>query len=473
MSETFSSKEMRAPIYKEISEIQRKIQLLEGEKSAQSQSSQCLIQRNKEKIMQLRHDIQLQHRKLAEALSADEQVIRDAFQSHNSELAAYRNMSGKAAVQALDQKVSEKMKKLNVLKHMTNIQRHRLEELNTLRTTRPGLPTDGVATNLHMLYLQNQLEKAQLKCQESEHMVRSFQAIKEHLQEESLTFQSQLDELEGEIVQKKQELRDLQLMYTRTYQAESSAKAQKVVLHTGELCSEAQCIVTGGGEHNRTISSFKEAFKRITETTGDTNTQEVVDRFISQCDTHTHMEKMKEQNEHEIQQLMEERVALYNQYQDLKYSGDTKLIQRSLVEELVSQLQQEKQEQDAAKETLERLTHKLNTLSNAVEHTCHKLDHITQQDAPVQPERAYPLHALNMLLEAELKLIQLQEELQGHDIESVIKEMMDQEFHAKDEGKLPDFSTSITQPEYQRADSHEKEDDNEDDDCEDLHLDVP
>ncbi|XP_027006823.2 outer dynein arm-docking complex subunit 3-like isoform X4 [Tachysurus fulvidraco] len=425
MSETFSSKEMRAPIYKEISEIQRKIQLLEGEKSAQSQSSQCLIQRNKEKIMQLRHDIQLQHRKLAEALSADEQVIRDAFQSHNSELAAYRNMSGKAAVQALDQKVSEKMKKLNVLKHMTNIQRHRLEELNTLRTTRPGLPTDGVATNLHMLYLQNQLEKAQLKCQESEHMVRSFQAIKEHLQEESLTFQSQLDELEGEIVQKKQELRDLQLMYTRTYQAESSAK-------------------------------------------------EVVDRFISQCDTHTHMEKMKEQNEHEIQQLMEERVALYNQYQDLKYSGDTKLIhRRSLVEELVSQLQQEKQEQDAAKETLERLTHKLNTLSNAVEHTCHKLDHITQQDAPVQPERAYPLHALNMLLEAELKLIQLQEELQGHDIESVIKEMMDQEFHAKDEGKLPDFSTSITQPEYQRADSHEKEDDNEDDDCEDLHLDVP
>ncbi|XP_060746150.1 outer dynein arm-docking complex subunit 3-like [Tachysurus vachellii] len=445
---------------------------LEGEKSAQSQSSQCLIQKNKEKIMQLRHDVHLQHRKLAEALTADEQVIRDAFQSHNSELATYRNMSGKAAVQALDQKVNEKMKKLNVLKHMTNKQHHRLEELNTLRTTRPGLPTDGDATNLHVL--ENQLEKAQLKCQEAEHVVRSFQAIKEHLQEESLTFQSQLDELEGEIVQKKQELRDLQLMYTRTYQAKSSGKAQRVALHTGELSSEAQCCGTGGGEHNRTISSFKEAFKRITEATGDTNTQEVVDRFISQCDTHTHMEKMKEQKEHEIQQLTEERDALYTQYQDLKYSGDTKLThRRSLVEEHVSQLQQEKQERDAAKETVERLTHKLNTLSNAVEHMCHKLDHITQQDAPVQRERVYPLHALNMLMEAELKLIQLQEELQGHDIESVIKEMKEQEFHAKDEGKLPDFSTSITQPEYQRADSHEKEDDNEDDVCEDLHLDVP
>ncbi|KAK2821720.1 hypothetical protein Q7C36_021063 [Tachysurus vachellii] len=78
-----------------------------------------------------------------------------------------------------------------------------------------------------------------------------------------------------------------------------------------------------------------------------------------------------------------------------------------------------------------------------------------------------------MLLEVELKLILLQEELQGHDIDSVIEEMKEQELHAKDEGKLPDFSTSITEPEYQRADSHDKEDDNEDDDCEDLHLDVP
>ncbi|KAK2859976.1 hypothetical protein Q7C36_004142 [Tachysurus vachellii] len=50
--------------------------------------------------------------------------------------------------------------------------------------------------------------------------------------------------------------------------------------------------------------------------------------------------------------------------------------------------------------------------------------------------------------------------------------MKEQELHAKDGGKLPDFSTSIPQPEYQRADSHEKND-NEDDDCEDLHLDVP
>ncbi|GAA6085312.1 coiled-coil domain-containing protein 151 isoform X2, partial [Tachysurus ichikawai] len=220
---TFRSKNM---VHDQISELQRKIQLLEGERSAQYESSQCLIKKNKEKILQLRHENKLLHRKLAEALAGDEQVIRDAFHAHSSEKAAYRNMSAKAAVQVLDQKVCDKVKKLNALKHVTNIQHHRLEELNTeyntVRATRPGLLTDGVAKNLRVL--ENRLEKAQLKCQETEHIMRSYQKLKEHLQEESLMFQSKLDELECEIIQQKQELKDLQLMNNNAHQAKDTAK---------------------------------------------------------------------------------------------------------------------------------------------------------------------------------------------------------------------------------------------------------
>ncbi|GAA6085310.1 coiled-coil domain-containing protein 151 isoform X1, partial [Tachysurus ichikawai] len=232
---TFRSKNM---VHDQISELQRKIQLLEGERSAQYESSQCLIKKNKEKILQLRHENKLLHRKLAEALAGDEQVIRDAFHAHSSEKAAYRNMSAKAAVQVLDQKVCDKVKKLNALKHVTNIQHHRLEELNTeyntVRATRPGLLTDGVAKNevdftdvqpqKNLRVLENRLEKAQLKCQETEHIMRSYQKLKEHLQEESLMFQSKLDELECEIIQQKQELKDLQLMNNNAHQAKDTAK---------------------------------------------------------------------------------------------------------------------------------------------------------------------------------------------------------------------------------------------------------
>ncbi|KAK3513074.1 hypothetical protein QTP70_000986 [Hemibagrus guttatus] len=235
---------------------------------------------------------------------------------------------------------------------------------------------------------------------------------------------------------------------------------QRVALHAGKLSSEAQCSGTAEGENKKTISSFKEAFDRITEATGVTDVQELVDRFVSQRDAHTHLEKMKVQNECELQRLKEERDAVYTQYQDLKYSGDTKLTHRRVVEECVSQLQREQQKQDAAKETVEKLTRTLKT----VEYLCYKLKHIKLQDASVQRECVSPLDALNLFQEAELKLMQLQDKLQGHDIHRVMKEMEQQKFHASTERKLPDSSTSITLLDGQRADLHEEEDNSEDDD---------
>ncbi|XP_017336495.1 coiled-coil domain-containing protein 151 isoform X2 [Ictalurus punctatus] len=480
----------------------------EGDRSAQYESSQSLIKKNREIILQLRQENKLLHRKLAETLAGDEQVIRDAFQSRSSEKAAYRNMSGKEAVQVLDQKVCDKVKKLNALKHMTNTQRHRLEELNTdyntVRETRPGLLIDGVATNLRVL--ENRLEKAQLKCQEAEHIMKSYQKLKEHLQEESLTFQSQLDELENEIILQKQELRDLQLMNNNAHQAKDTAKAelqrqelmvygersdreltlnrykkqaeeqkaqtdrgerrtQRVVLHTDELSSEAQRSGVAEGENDKTISSFEEAFQRITEATGVTDIQKVVERFISQRDSHTQLEQLKVQNERELQRLKEERDTVHTQYQDMKYSGETKLTHgRRMLEECESQLHREQQRRDAAKETLDRITHTLNTVSNAVEHLYDKLQHITLQDAPVQRECVSPLPVLDLMQEAELKLMQLQDKLQGCDIHTLIKEMGEQEFHASIEGKLPDYNTRITLPDYQRADLYEEEDDSWEDD---------
>lgn len=508
MPATFSSKSTRPPIQDQISELQRKIQLLEGDRSAQYESSQSLIKKNREIILQLRQENKLLHRKLAETLAGDEQVIRDAFQSRSSEKAAYRNMSGKEVVQVLDQKVCDKVKKLNALKHMTNTQRHRLEELNTdyntVRETRPGLLIDGVATNLRVL--ENRLEKAQLKCQEAEHIMKSYQKLKEHLQEESLTFQSQLDELENEIILQKQELRDLQLMNNNAHQAKDTAKAelqrqelmvygersdreltlnrykkqaeeqkaqtdrgerrtQRVVLHTDELSSEAQRSGVAEGENDKTISSFEEAFQRITEATGVTDIQKVVERFISQRDSHTQLEQLKVQNERELQRLKEERDTVHTQYQDMKYSGETKLTHgRRMLEECESQLHREQQRRDAAKETLDRITHTLNTVSNAVEHLYDKLQHITLQDAPVQRECVSPLPVLDLMQEAELKLMQLQDKLQGCDIHTLIKEMGEQEFHASIEGKLPDYNTRITLPDYQRADLYEEEDDSWEDD---------
>ncbi|MCI4382223.1 hypothetical protein PGIGA_G00012460 [Pangasianodon gigas] len=254
------------------------------------------------------------------------------------------------------------------------------------------------------------------------------------------------------------------MSFKRKTRVDNHTKAQRVALHTDELSSEAQRSGTAEGENNKTISSFEEAFTRITEATGVTDTQEVVDRFLSQRDTHTHLEQMKVQNELELQRLKEERDTVQTQYQDMKYSGETKLTHgRKVLEESVSQLQREEQRRDAAKETMDRITHTLNTVSNAVEHLCDKLQHITLQDAPVQRECVSPVSVVDLLREAELKLMQLQGGLQGRDLHTLMKEMEEQEFHASIEGKLPDYNTRITLPDNQRAGPFEEEDSGDDD----------
>ncbi|KAF7711001.1 hypothetical protein HF521_000012 [Silurus meridionalis] len=423
---------------------------------------------------------------MAEALAGDEQVIKEVFKSRSSEKATFRNMPVKDVVQVLDQSVRDKMKKLNTLKHVTNTKRQCLKELNTeynTLKTHPDLQTAREVTKI--IEIENRVEEAQLKCQEAEHIMKSYQKLKKHLQEESLLFQPHLDEMECEVIRQKQELRDLQLMNNNAHQAKEAAKVelqsqkslvysekkerkhklnhykklaeeqkiqtdseerQMVPLHTDELNSEAQHDVTEEGENDKTVFVFEDAFERITEATGVTDTQEVVNRFLSQCDTHTHLEQMKLQNECELQSLKEERDTIHTQYQDMKFSGETKLNHgRRMLEECVSQLQIEQKRRDAAKETVDRITHTLNTVSNAVKHLCVKLQHITLQ-------------------EAELKLMQLLDKLQGHDLDTLTSEMKEQESHAITEGNLPEDKTCITSTDYQKPDLNEEEEDSEEED---------
>ncbi|XP_072539362.1 coiled-coil domain-containing protein 151 isoform X2 [Salminus brasiliensis] len=509
---------IRPPIHEQISELQRKIQLLEGDRSAFYESSQNTIKKNRESILQLREENRRLSTRLAHARRGDEQEIREVFQSR-SEKAAFRNMSGKAAVQVLDQKVCDKMKKLNALKHTTHTHRRRLEELraqyDNLRgerrnpKTEENTTSEGDLAELHpqqnLRVLENRLEKAQLKCQEAEHIMRSYLKLKEHLQEESLAFEPQLDELEAEILKQRQELQQLQDMNHQAHLAKEAAKeelqqqeeqvyrerrerelilnqykkqvkerraqaergerrAQRVALHPDELSSEAHRSAAGGGEEERVLSSFEEAFQLIREATGVTNTQEVVDKFISQKDTQTHLEEMKLESEAKLQRLKEERDTLHTHFQEMKYSGETNLTSaRQELEECKCHLQAEQQRQDAAKEKLEWLTHTLSTVSAGIEHLHDKLQHITLPQSEVCVESDSADGVVELLQEAENKLQRLQEELQDKDLHTLLKEMEEEEFHTSIEGRLPQYNTRITLPDTQRPDLYEEEEDSGDD----------
>ncbi|XP_064180131.1 coiled-coil domain-containing protein 151 [Anguilla rostrata] len=502
------------PSLRDGADLQRKIQLLEGDRSAYYESSQSAIKKNKDVILQLRQENKRLHKKLADALTGDEQVIKDAFQSRGMEIAPFRNKSGKAALQILDQKVCDRMKKLNALRHSAETRRRRLEELqqqyDSIQAQAQAPQPDAMrreedAQNLRVL--ENRLEKAQLKCQEAEHIMRSYLKLKAHLQDESLTFQSQLDRLEAEILRQRQELQDLQVMKNdanlskdvaraelqrqeelvykerrerdgilacykkqaeelKAHSERLERRAQRTAMHPDELSSEAQRSAAAVAEEDKVIHTFEEAFHRIKEATGVTDTHEVVERFISQGDTQKHLEKLKEENERTLVQLKEERDQLQAQFQELKYSGEAKLSSgQQMVEECEGHLQREQEKRDEASERLEALTRTLNAVRAGVDHLSDKLQHIKMKGKPskTQVSPSSDEYALELLTQSELRLASLVDLLQGKDLAAILKEMEEEEFQTSIEGKLPQYNMRIQLPEAQKQGPYDEEEESGDD----------
>lgn len=54
-------------------------------------------------------------------------------------------------------------------------------------------------------------------------------------------------------------------------------------------------------------------------------TQEILERFTAQKETHQHLMKLKEDNEKMLQQLKEQKELLNKELQDVKYSGEAQV----------------------------------------------------------------------------------------------------------------------------------------------------
>ncbi|XP_067440147.1 coiled-coil domain-containing protein 151 [Thunnus thynnus] len=516
----FSTDTIKPPLHDQITEMQRKIQLLEGDRTAYYESSQSTIKKNRESIRQLRQENKRLYRKVAEANAGDEHIIKVAFHNRGLEKDAYRNMSGKAAITTLDQRVLSKMKRLNALKHTTQNYQHRLDELRMEYQRRKPEGSSGAQSAdararkreedaMKLRALENNLEKTQFKCKEAENIMTNYLKLKSHLQEESLTFQGQLDSLEAEILKHREEHHNLQVMNSEAQLSKEAAKAelqqqeellykerkdreriiasyrkkveerkaqaekvdrraQRSTMQPDELSSEAQRSTTRmAGEEEKTISTFEEAFQRIKEATGVTNIQEIVERFISQKETHQHLERLKEENEKIMLQLKEQKELLYQQFQDMKYSGEAKLSSdQQMLEDCEQQLQAEQQRCDAAKERLDWLVKTLSTVRAGEEHLADKLQHITLSEhtvAEVSPDSDE--FVVELMTQCELKLQLLQEELQGKDHAAIMKEMEEEEFFVRIEGKLPAYNTRVKLPEDQRLDLFDNEDESEEDEA--------
>uniref|UniRef100_UPI00398EBCA6 coiled-coil domain-containing protein 151 n=1 Tax=Pristiophorus japonicus TaxID=55135 RepID=UPI00398EBCA6 len=502
---------MHVPVQEQIWDLQKKIQLLEGDRKAYYENSQWTIKKNKETIQYLRQDNKRLHRMLAGALVSDEKLVKDAFQDR-PEKAALRNKSGKDVITVMDQKVCDKIKRLNALKHETEVRKKHqmdlevqynknIQEATTLQEIVENTSEDAQTLRL----LENRLEKTQLKCREAAHVMKVYQRLKTHLQEESVTFQKQLDVLEAESLQQQQELKELQVMNTdaqlsrdaakaelrqheevmhkerrerervlseykklaeekRTQAERAERRAMRAAAHSDELHFERPATQETMTEE-RAINTFEESFLWIKTVTGVSDVKDVVKRFVMQGETLKHLKELELVNEKQMVRLRKEKEGLQAEYDHQKYSGESKLSsQQKLLTELQAHLKGEQNRRDKVMEHLEYLNHITVSIKAGVEHISKKLQHVHTSKgsfpAVVLSTTSHE-YVLDLLSLTENKLLELYQSLEGIDLKKALQMIEDNEFHASVEGKLPSYNMRVKLPMAQKLDMYEDDDDDD------------
>ncbi|VDP20760.1 unnamed protein product [Echinostoma caproni] len=345
----------------------------------------------------------------------------------------------------MDYRTCDAMKKYNALRHMTVQKEEKIEELKKTYHELFQAIADNQATTAgtnkegkRLRELENRLDKANLKHQEAEHIRRTYMQIKDKLQDEQLTYGHSLDALEKQIKAAQDELVELQVMYNdaviardaaqkelkyqeeviandrrrrdaelssmkRVAEGKKSSSEKNVQLAnresittddaqgasgsgSGSSSAERGPATRGTGiseEQQQKIAQFEENFKHIKEVTGLSDLNQIVKRFESQGETLIHLQELKDKAEKQCQTLREERDRLQQQFEELKYSGETELTSMNqLLEQYKKEAEGEAQRREMLHQSVSDASRLLVQCKAGVDHIHDKLTFLNAGTGP-------------------------------------------------------------------------------------------
>ncbi|VFV39528.1 Hypothetical predicted protein [Lynx pardinus] len=417
------------------------------------------------------------------------------------------------ALEYLEHQLREKVKQLDALRHQVGLQRKLLDELWLQYSLRELERAEAQSGNTEvaktMRNLENRLEKARMKAEEAEHITRVYLQLKAHLQEESLHLENRLKFMEAEVVKTKRQLEELQVVDQEASKARDMAKNQlqgleesvfrerkkrerhlseckkraeerklqnqrlerktqreHVLLQSEDLTQESLRAKEETLKRRWSMYQMEVLFGKVKEATGVADTHAVVRRFLAQGDTFTHLEALKSKNKQRLLTLKQEKQRLQREFEDLKYSGETRLVsEQKLQAELQERLEAEEQRRTEAQDELEHTIQSMQMTREGLEHLAGKMKHVTVDAGRfagkvLDPKADDYLPALLGVVEE--KLLKLQAQLESQDIAAMVHHLANREFYSILEGKLPRYNTRIALPLASHKDKFFDEEESED-----------
>jgi hypothetical protein len=408
----------------QLEDLQRRFQLLEGERKATYETAKLNIQQNKEIIKQMKEE----------------------NKSLRGQISTLRNEKPQSTLKDLDGKMSEVQilqRKLDLLKHDTAGKRKNLEELgcklHELSMDAKLPKTEDSPQMRHIRVLENRLDKAMIKYNEAQSIKKTYEAIVKRLKEERCGFDNQLAAIERTLKSKERDYEELLLLSHDAYHAKEMAQAELHRFEQGVMeernqrdkeVQEKKTLVqqrvemnhrleqrekmlkkqqdlekqgerqlkevsaatqqSAGGvskdsqdEERQKLLDYEDAFNRIKEATGVSDVNEVIQKFLTQEDTRKNLTNLTKENQTSIDKLTEDRRRLWLQVNDLKFSSGGTVGRRQQIDDFQKAVGEATEKFERNKSKFERMAKMLIDMKSGIGHLSEKLAGVKLGDEPM------------------------------------------------------------------------------------------
>ena len=382
-------------------------------------------------------------------------------------VAATVRSDNEAELSKLDEQITTLRRKHDELVHSNMEKRHDLDRLNdklqdlTKEAKVPSAEASPIMREIDALKVR--LEKAVAKYEDAYEVRRTYEQIVKRLKEERIGFENQLEARELTLKAKENDYEELLLMSHDANQSKELAKQElarfeSVVSEERKLrekeLAERRALVSkkqevnaelerrersrreamaaphhagadevgrgargGGGaqhviteadieEEQEKIASYEAAFREIKEATGVADVNEVIQKFITQEETHKNLLAMTKESQAKIEQLTESKAAAQERVQRLKYSATSE-------EQQVASHEQGERKFERQRHKYERLAKVLVSVKAGIQHLAERLEGV-QLDEPTlvlsDDNMVEVLEQCEKRLEIVLEAIRLEEE---------------------------------------------------------------
>lgn len=477
----------------QLEDLQRRFQLLEGERKATYETAKLTIQQNKEIIRQMKDEGKLLQQQIVmirtEKPPSTQKQVEDKM----------------AEVQILQRKV-------DTTKSETERKRQQLEELESKLNElvmESKVPATEASPQLRQIrVLENRLDKATMKFNEAQSIRKTYEAIVKRLSEERIGFDKQLAEIEQTVKAKERDHEELLLLSSDASHAKEMAQAElhqfeqsvleqraqrgrevqdkkalvqqrvemnqrleqrermlkrqdqdRVERHLKELSATSD-LTTGitsnlEQEERKKLINYEEAFNRIKDATGVPGAEEVIRKFMTQEDTFKSLSELTAENQAKMDLLMEEKRNQLSLIEELKFSGGGNLGRRQVIDDFEAHLSEATEKFERKRGKFERSAKILISMKAGVTHLAEKLSCI-KLDGDVQRTDDFVQNLEHCELKL-TKLMALTQHLDDPDLRKQSLKFDDEQY----EEKLLSRSQSDVRIKLQEPELHAQDEDDD------------